>query len=79
MTPLLDSLLTEQFINSKFRPCNWLMLNIITGIMITASHQTFSGQIKHLSNQTKFGQTNLATIAINENFIEVAKKCLDNF
>ena len=27
--------------------------------MITASHQTFSGQIKYLSSQTKFGQTNL--------------------
>ena len=35
--------------------------------MITASHQTFFGQIKHLSGQAKFGQTNLLYI-INENF-----------
>ena len=30
-----------------------------TGLMITASHQTFSGQLWHLTDQTKFDQTNL--------------------
>ena len=35
------------------------------GLMITASHQTFSGQLWHLTNQTKFDQTNLLCI-INE-------------
>ena len=30
--------------------------------MIMASHQTFSGQVKHLTGQTKFGQTNFLYI-----------------
>ena len=30
--------------------------------MITASHQTFSGQLKHLTGQTKFGQSNILYI-----------------
>ena len=37
-----------------------------------ASHQTFSGQIKHLSGQIIFGQTNLLYI-INGEVIEFAK------
>ena len=45
--------------------------------MITASHQTFSGHVKHLSGQTKFGQTNLQYI-VNENFIEFTE-CPVNF
>ena len=32
------------------------------GLMIMASDQTFSGQIKHLSGQIKFGQTNEVTV-----------------
>ena len=49
-------------------------------IMIMASHQTFSGQIKHMSSQIKFGQTNYLYI-INGNFTEFAKEneCPDNF
>ena len=35
------------------------------------SHQTFSGQIKHMSGQIKFGQTNFLYI-INGNFMEFA-------
>ena len=48
--------------------------------MIMGSHQTFSRQIKHISGQIKFGQTNLLYI-INENFVEFVKEneCLDNF
>ena len=34
--------------------------------MITASHQTFSGQLWHLTNQTKFDQTNLLYIINGE-------------
>ena len=34
--------------------------------MITASHQTFSGQLWHLTNQTKFDQTNLLCIINGE-------------
>ena len=51
-----------------------------TALMITASHQTFSGQIKHLSGQIKFGQTNLLYI-INGHFIEFAEvtECLEYF
>ena len=50
------------------------------GLMIMASHQTFSSQIKHMSGQIKFGPTNFLYI-INQNFMEFAKenKCLDNF
>ena len=50
------------------------------GLMIMASHQTFSDQNKHLSGQIKFGHTNLL-YNINGNFIEFAKdnKRLDNF
>ena len=45
--------------------------------MIMDSHQIFSGQIKHLSSQIKFGQTNLLYI-INGEVIEFAKdnKCV---
>ena len=31
-------------------------------LMIMASHQTFSGQLKHLTGQTKFGQSNILYI-----------------
>ena len=41
--------------------------------MITASHQTFSGQIEHLSGHTEFGQTNLLYI-INREAIEFTKE-----
>ena len=40
--------------------------NIFTGLMITASHQTFSGQLWHLTDQTKFDQTNLLCIINGE-------------
>ena len=33
-----------------------------TVLMIMASHQTFSGQLKHLTGQTKFGQSNILYI-----------------
>ena len=50
------------------------------GLMITASHETFSGQIKHLPDQIKYGQTNFLYI-INGQLIEFAKEkeCPDNF
>ena len=41
--------------------------------MIMASHQTFSSQVKHLSNQTKFAQTNLLNI-INGEIVEFTKE-----
>ena len=52
----------------------------ISGLMITASHQTFSGQIKHMFGQIKFGWTNF-TYIINRKIIEFAKdnECPDNF
>ena len=37
-----------------------------TGLMIMASHQTFSGQLWHLTDQTKFDQTNLLYIINGE-------------
>ena len=37
-------------------------LMISTGLMIMASHQTFSGQIKHMSDQIRFGQTSFLYI-----------------
>ena len=43
------------------------------GLMITASHQTFSGQIKH---QIKFGQTNLLYV-INGEVNEFAMKTVN--
>ena len=45
-----------------------------------ASHQTFSGQIKHMSGQIRFGQTSFLYI-INGNFMEFANEneCLVNF
>ena len=48
--------------------------------MIMASHQKFSGQIKHMSGQIKFGQTNFLCI-INGNFMEFVEEneCPDNF
>ena len=49
------------------------------GLMIMASHRTFSSQNKHVSGQIKFGQTNLPYI-INGNFIEfVNNECPDKF
>ena len=33
-----------------------------TVLMIMASHQTFSGQLKHLTGQTKFDQSNILYI-----------------
>ena len=45
----------------------------VTELMIMASHQTFSGQVKHLSSQTKFGQTNLLYI-INGEVIKFTKE-----
>ena len=44
----------------------------ISGLMIMASHQTFSGQNKHLSSQIKFDQINLLYI-INRDVIGFAK------
>ena len=41
--------------------------------MITASHQTFSGQIEHLSGHTEFSQTNLLYI-INREATEFTKE-----
>ena len=41
----------------------------LSGLMIKASHKTFSGQKRHMSGQIIFGQTNLLHI-INGNFIE---------
>ena len=38
----------------------------VPGLMITASHQTFSGQLWHLTDQTKFDQTNLLYIINGE-------------
>ena len=35
-------------------------------LMITASHQTFSSQLWHLTDQTKFDQTNLLYIINGE-------------
>ena len=49
------------------------ILHIIAGLMIITSHQTFSSQIKHMSDQIKFGQINFLYI-INGNFIEFAKE-----
>ena len=48
--------------------------------MIMASHQTFSGQIKFMSGQIKFDQTNFLYI-INGNFMEFAREneCPENF
>ena len=48
------------------------MLVIIAGLMIMASHQTFFGQIKHLSTRIKFNQINLLYM-INKEVIEFAK------
>ena len=42
---------------------------MLTVLMITASHQTFSGQLKHLTGQNKFGQSNILYI-INGNVIK---------
>ena len=43
--------------------------------MIITSQQTFPAKIKHLSNQIKFGQTNLPYLPyiINREVIEFAK------
>ena len=52
----------------------------MSGLMITASHRSFSGQNNHLSGQIKFGQTNLLYI-INGEVIEFVKDndCPENF
>ena len=57
-----------------------LVLYAYTGLMIIASHQTFSGQIGHMSDQIKFGQSNFLYI-INGSFMEFAKEneCPDSF
>ena len=34
-------------------------MHVTPGLMIMASHRTFSGQNKYMSSQIKFGQTNL--------------------
>ena len=49
------------------------ILIIRTGLMITTSHRTFSGQKKQLSDQTKFGQTYYYKILSIGNFIEFAE------
>ena len=55
---------------------------IASSAPVMASHQTYYGQIKHLSSQIKFGRTNLLYI-INGEVIEYSKdmysECLDNF
>ena len=43
----------------------------VEGLMIMVSYRTFSSQIKHMSGQVKFGQTNFLYI-INGNFMEFA-------
>ena len=56
------------------------MLLCTTGLMITTNHWNIFQQIKHLSGQTKFGQTNFYYNNYG-NIIEFTKKnkCLDNF
>ena len=44
----------------------WMLVNHIPGLMITASHQTFSSQLWYLTDQTKFDQTNLLCIINGE-------------
>ena len=39
-----------------------IIYTLISVLMIMASHQTFSGQLKHLTGQTKFGQSNILYI-----------------
>ena len=65
-----------KYIQSSVPGCG----NVLAGLMIMASHQPFSGQIKHLSDQIKFGQTNLL-YSVNVEVIEFARdnECLDNF
>ena len=49
-------------------------------LMILASHQTFSGQIKHLSAQTKLGQTDLLYIINGEvNDFKIEKQTSGQF
>ena len=50
---LVDIVANQADLSSDFQ------VSTVAGLMITASHQTFSSQIKHLSGQTKFGHTNL--------------------
>ena len=45
---------------------------VLAGLMIMASHRTFSGQNMHMYSQIKFGHTNLLYI-INGKFIEFAE------
>ena len=56
------------------------LVNGMPGLMIMASHRTFSSQSDHLSGLIKFGQTNLPYI-INGKFTEFTKEneCPDNF
>ena len=51
----------------------WNLKVWLSGLMIMASHQTFSGQSKHTSGQIKFSQTNFLYI-INGNCMEFAKE-----
>ena len=62
-------ILKANVINSLFESSklvNALVLLPLTAslpvLMIMASHQTFSGQLKHLTGQTKFGQSNFLHI-----------------
>ena len=48
-------------------------LCVYVWLLIIASHQTFSSQIKHMFGQIKFGQTNFLNIS-NGNFMEYAKE-----
>ena len=50
----------------------------ISGLMIMASHQTFSSQIKRLSGQIKFGQTNSLYNGEVTEFV-IDDECPDNF
>ena len=46
-----------------------------TGLMIMASHQTFSGQIKHLTDQINFDQI-YHTFMVK---VRIEKQCRDKF
>ena len=45
----------------------------ISGLMIMASHQTFSGQNKHLSSLIKFDQTNLLSMEKSLSLLKIIK------
>ena len=51
---------TKPFLSPNgFTMFSQLMHMLQSELMIMASHQTFSGQLWHLTDQTKFDQTNL--------------------